>query len=243
MIQARPALRRSLPSLFAAACAWLLACGAATAADDEAASIRLLAFSRVGAEMEVNITGPDGTELAKQPLALPTQQLSPTQTVPSRTLRFVSSKDPAKILGKVQLPASGHEFVLVFLPNTAGAAESYKIDAVALPGSEFGSGDYAFINYSGHGVGCVIDKEKFQIPSGKATVYQMKKSGKGAGNRTFLCYEQQKDGKWSTTPFISSRIIFQEGVRTLVLICLDPRTGQIDFRGLPDFITPPDKKK
>jgi len=199
------------------------------------ASIRLLAFSRVGEPLEVAVAGPDGKPFAKEPLALPTQQLSPARTVPSRTLVFTAPKDLKTVLGKVTLPATEREFILVFLPAAKDSAQPYQVQAIPLPAAGFGSGDQAFVNFSGRQVGCVIDGERLSVPHGKAAVYQAAKSGKGAGNRTIVCYAQ-KDGKWEDTPFFSSRLIIQDGVRNLILICLSPTTGEIDFRGVADFV-------
>lgn len=210
----------------------LLSLFAAPAAS--AAKVRLLAFQRVGSEMEVNITDADGKLLSKAPVTLPTQQLSPTTEIPGPALVFTAPKDPAKILGKVTLPAGGDEFVLIFLPAGAAGAEPYKIDAVSLPASEFRPGDYAFINYSGSAVGCDIEGEKLAVAHGKCAVYRADKSGKKIGNRSMVCY-RQKDGAWESTPFLSSRIIVQDGVRNLVFICLDPRSGAVDFRGIADY--------
>jgi hypothetical protein len=52
-------------------------------------------------------------------------------------------------------------------------------------------------------------------------------------------YAQEKDGKWGTTPFYSSRLIVQEGVRNFILIVRDPKTGRPDFRGISDFVEKP----
>jgi hypothetical protein len=211
-------------------------CGSA-AAQEAPASIRLLAFSRVGEHLEVAVAGPDGKPFAKEPLTLPTQQLSPARTVPSRALAFTAPADPKTVLGKVTLPAAEREFVLIFLPAAKDSALPYQVQAIPLPAAGFGSGDQAFVNFSGRQVGCVIDGERLAVPAGKAAVYRAAKSGKGAGNRTIVCYAQ-KDGKWEDTPFFSSRLIIQDGVRNLILICLSPTTGEIDFRGVADFVNP-----
>lgn len=200
-----------------------------------AAKVRLLAFSRVGDEMEVNIVDPEGKPMSKAAVALPTQQLSAAEEVSGTSLAFTSPGDAKKILGKVTLPAANGEFVLVFLPAAKDSALPYHIDAVSLPESGFGSGDYAFVNYCGSPVGCVVAGKRLVVPQGKSAVYQAAKSGKGPGNRPLVCY-RQRDGAWESTPFFSSRIIIQDGVRNLILICLDPRTGEIDFRGIPDFV-------
>lgn len=199
------------------------------------AKIRLLAFSRVGEDMEVNIVDPEGATLSAKPVALPTQQLSSPAVVTTKALIFTAVSDPKKILGKVVLPSGGGEFVLIFLPAPDGSPEAYRVQAVSLPASGFGSGDYAFINYSGTTVGCDIAGERMQIVQGASSIYSAAKSGKGQGNRTLVCYSK-KDGAWEKTPFLSSRMIVQDGVRNLVFICRNPKTGAIEFRGIPDFL-------
>ena len=213
----------------------LLASGSLVAQDAPPATIRLLAFSRVGPELEVAVAGPDAKPLGKDLLTLPTQQLSPPRLVALRSLVFTAPAKPDKILCKVTLPASGNEFILIFLPAAKDAATPYQVNVVPLPAAGFGSGDHVFVNYSGGPVGCVLDGEKLGVAQGKSAIYHHLKSGKGAGNRSIVCYGQ-KDGVWDPVPFFSSRLIVQEGVRNLVLICLAPRTGQIDFRAIPDFI-------
>jgi hypothetical protein len=216
----------------------MLALSAAAESTASTAKIRLLAFARAGDDMETRIVDPDGNPMAKDPVALPTQQLSAVESVPGRKLVFTSKTDVKRILGKVNLPAEGGEFVLVFLPAPSGSPALYHVDAVSLPESGFGSGDYAFVNYSGSPVGCDIAGKRMVVPQGKAAVYPAAQSQKDGGNRSIVCYSQ-KDGAWESTPFFSSRIIVQEGVRNLVLIGRDPRTGQIDFRGIPDFLERP----
>ena len=57
-----------------------------------------------------------------------------------------------------------------------------------------------------------------------------------AGNRSMVCYTQ-KDGAWDSLPFFSGRIIVQDGVRNLILICRNPSNGEVDFRGITDFVS------
>lgn len=214
--------------LAAAACL-----GSSLHAQSESASIRLLAFSRVGEAREVMVAGPDGKPLSEKPLALPTEQLSPALTVSSRSLLFQASAATPTTLGKVDLPASGKDFILVFLPDSKEGAATYKVDPVPVPEGGFGSGDQVFVNYSGSNVGFVIGGEKVPVPQGKSAAYHPKKA---EGNRTIVGYAQARDGKWETTPFYSSRLIVQEGVRNLILIIRDPKTGKPDFRGITDFV-------
>jgi len=217
-------------------------------AQSEGATIRLLAFSRVGEAREVMVAGADGKPLHDKPVALPTEQLSPRVNVSARSLVFqvaagagattgivdgsaAAAAVPA--LARVELPATGKDFILVFLPDAKAATPSYKVDAVPVPEGGFGSGDQAFVNYSGWNVGFVIGGVKVQVPQGKSAIYHPKVAG---GNRTIAGYRQEKDGKWSATPFYSSRLIVQEGVRNLILIVRHPKTGEPDFRGIADFV-------
>ena len=205
-------------------------------AQSESATIRLLAFSRAGDAREVMVAGADGKLLGDKPLALPTEQLSPPLSVTVRTLVFQAPGTTPTQLGKVELPATGKDFILVFFPDPKGGAHSYKVDPVPVPVESFGSGDQLFVNYSGSNAGFVIDGEKLPVPAGKSATYHPKKA---EGNRTIAGYHQQKDGKWSATPFYSTRLIVQEGVRNLILIVRNPKTGLPDFRGITDFVEKP----
>jgi hypothetical protein len=205
-------------------------------AQSESASIRLLAFSRVGDVREVTVADAEGKLLDDKPLALPTEQLSPPLSVASRSLVFQAPGATPTPLGKVVLPASGKDFILIFLPDAKASTPSYKVDPVPVPEGGFGSGDQAFVNYSGSNVAFVIGGEKLQVPQGKSAIYHPKTA---EGNRPMAGYHQGKDGKWSTTPFYSSRLIVQEGVRNLILVVRNPKTGEPDFRGIADFVEKP----
>lgn len=210
--------------------------GGTLLAQSENASIRLLAFNRVGDTREVMVAGPDGKLLHDKPLTLPTEQLSSPLSVAARSLVFQSPGATPSPVGKVELPASGKDFILIFLPGAKDSVPPYKVDAVPVPEGEFGSGDQLFVNYSGSNIGFVIGGEKLAVPMGKSAIYHPKKS---EGNRPIAGYHQLKDGKWSATPFYSTRLIVQDGVRNLVLIVRNPKTGDPDFRGVADFVERP----
>ncbi|WP_035610780.1 hypothetical protein [Haloferula sp. BvORR071] len=212
----------------------VLACASTSLhAQSESATIRLLAFSRVGDAREVMVAGADGKPLHDKPLALPTEQLSPPLSVGSRALVFQAAGTTPAPLAKVELPASGKDFILVFFPDPKEGQAAYKVDPVPMPEGGFGSGDQAFVNYSGSNVAFVIAGEKLQVPMGKSAIYHSKKT---EGTRSMAGYQQGKDGKWSQTPFYSSRLIVQEGVRNFILVVRDPKTGAPDFRGIADFV-------
>lgn len=226
----------------------VLACmTAALHAQSENVTLRLLAFTRVGDAREVMITGSDGKPLHDKPVSLPTEQLSAPVDVMGRSLSFVApaaapadataaaAPTPAPSLGKVELPGGEKDFLLIFLPAAKGAPQPYRVAAVPLPRDNFDSGAQAFINYCGSAVGFTIGGEKLMIPDGKSGIYRPKEA---TGVKSMVGYQQQKDGKWSATPFYSSRLILQEGVRNLILIFRNPRTGEPDFRGIADFVTP-----
>ncbi len=213
----------------------LFGVGWAGAEESSSATIRLLAFSRVGEETEVIVSGPGGTQIGDTPLNLPTRQLSQPLVVQMRRLEFRSAAEPSQILGRTELPAGGNSFILVFFPRDAAGADPYRVEALALPDSGFASGDYAFANFSGNPVGCVVGERNFVAAPGKLAIYRPMLGAQAAGNQAIVCYEQI-EGQWETTPFFSSRIIVQDGVRNLILIFRNPDTGRIDFRGIADFI-------
>lgn len=199
-------------------------------------SLRLLAFARVGEAREVMISGPDGKRLHRQPVGLPTEQLLPPVEVVGRSLFFHASAATPLPLGMIELPAGGNDFLIIFLPSAMDAALPYRPIAVPLPRESFGSGDQAFVNCCGSTVGFTIGGEKLLVPEGNSAIYHPKQV---AGSRSMVGYRQQADGKWEASPFYSSRMIVQDGVRNLILIFRDPRTGFPDFRGVVDFVPRP----
>lgn len=221
--------------------AMLCALGAECAA---AVKIRALVFSRVGDVREVLVAGADGKLVDKKPLGLHTLQLSERKEVPSRALVFLEAPasgvddDPEalenlKKIAKVVLPEGGAEYVLVFMPNKNGADYPYVVHALPLSERDFGSGDQAFVNFCKTELGFNFDKKLIVVRPGKVGVYSPKKID---GKHTIVGYEKQKDGKWSQNPFYSSRMIVQKGVRNLVFIVPNSRTGRPEFRGITDFV-------
>lgn len=204
-----------------------------------AVKIRLLAFSRVGNATQVLVAGSDGKPFDKEVLELPTQQLSKSRVVASQDLMFLDAgaktdaQSPNALMATVKLPAADGEFILVFLPNKAGSATPYQVQALPMPSEHFGSGAQAFVNYCDTDLGFIIDKERLEVHKGKVGVFRPKKMD---GNHTIEGFEKGRDGKWITTPFYSSRLIIQEGVRSLILIVRNPQTGLPDFRGITDFV-------
>lgn len=203
---------------------------------ESAGKVRLIAFSRVGGDLSVNIADAEGNLLTKESVPLPTRQLSPNTSLSSRKLVFLSPKNPETVLAKTTLPSSDREFILMFLPSPKGSTLPYIVHAVPLSLKGFGSGDFAFFNYSRGPIGFKIDKGAFAVDSGKVFVYQTNPKKEGNKSRAFVCHRKRKDGSWETTPFYSSRLIIQAGVRNLILIFQNPRNGKIAFRGIPDFI-------
>ncbi len=202
----------------------------------DSVSLRLLAITRVGDSREVMISSPDGKPLLTRSASLPTGQLSPQVEVAGRALAFRTATSDPQPLGKVDLPAAGKDFLLIFLPSVADAALPCRVIAVPFPREKFRSGDQAFFNCCGSAVGFTIGGEKLLVPDGGLAVYHPKDT---AGSRVMVGYRQQADGEWETRPFFSSRLIVQDGVRNFILIFRDPRTGIPDFRGIADFVKRP----
>lgn len=228
--------RRALWHILSGAAAlFLLGTTPLPAQQPASAGIRLLAFERAGAETEVTVMAPGkGKPLCDKPLALPTQQLSARAVVASRSLIFTAPDNPLRVLARIDLPATGKDFLLVFHPAPS-TGTPYRIDVVPVPDGSFGSGDTAFLNYCGNTIGCVIAGEKLVVANGRSAIYQGSKPGTKAGNRTIACFRQNGTA-WDERPFYSSRMIVQDGVRNLVLIIRNPSTGEPDFRGIADFV-------
>lgn len=209
-----------------------------------ATKVRLLALNRVGTSHEVLLAGADGKLLGNEPLELPTHQLSKERDVASRSLFFLdpsakvenagsNQKTQTAALGKVNLPETGDEFILIFLPNKQGAEYPYLVHALLMPSSNFSSGAQAFVNYSNADVGFVIDKQRLEVPKTKVEIFHPKKID---AKNYIQGYEKGGDGKWSEVPFYSSRLIVQQGVRNLIFILRNPKTERLEFRGVTDFV-------
>lgn len=94
----------------------------------------------------------------------------------------------------------------MFLPAPEDAATPYLVQPISLPPTHFGSGDYAFLNYSGGTIGCKINNERLLIEQGKCGTYKSLREKNDTTNRTILCYEKNGE-RWETVPFSSSRLI------------------------------------
>lgn len=226
----------------------LMACisSVAGAADEtKGVKIRALAFTRVGDAREMLVVDGEGKLVDKKSMSLPTSQLSDEKSVPSRVLHFLATSDAEAVsddpevlagmqkLGQVVLPEGGKEYILIFLPNKQGAESPYRVQALPISKSSFGSGDQAFINYCKSDLGFNFGKEKIVIHPGKVGVYRPKDFD---GQHPVVGYEKAKSGKWEKTPFYSSRMIVQKGVRNLIFIVPNSATGRPEFRGITDFV-------
>ncbi len=200
------------------------------------ASIQMIAFAYNGSGTELNITNKQGAVITKKPITLPIHQCSAPLSVSSRDLVFTfvqdgEKKDAAKSI-PLSLPATGRDFILVFLPLPAGQEPHYRVHAVELPGEKFKGGSFAFLNYSNAEIACVMDKEKSVVAPGKAGIMS---PGANQGMILAACYEKA-EGKWSERPFFSARVPIQRTLRTLVLMSRDPRNGRLGFRSVGDYV-------
>lgn len=210
--------------------------GQAAPASSGVASIQMIAFSYSGTERDLNIANGQGSKFTKKPVTLPINQCSAPLSVPSRDLVFTfvqdaASKDESKSIS-LSLPATGRDFILVFLPKAADKGGSYQIHAVELPADKFKGGSFAFLNYSNTEIGLEMDKQKSVVAPGKAGIMS---PASNQGMILTACYEKA-EGKWSERPFFSARVPAQPSLRTLVLMSRDPRDGRLGFRSVADFV-------
>lgn len=200
------------------------------------ANIQMIAFAYHGDETELQIANAQGGLITEKPVSLPINNCSAPLSVPSRDLLFTfvqdaGSKEAAKPIS-LNLPATGRDFILVFLPMPVGQGAHYRVHAVELPAEKFKGGTFAFLNYSNAEIGCMMDKEKSIIAPGKAGIVS---PGANEGMVFITCYEKA-EGKWSERPFFSSRIPVQRTVRNLILMSRNPGDGHIGFRSVADFV-------
>jgi len=230
-------LLRIIPAILSVIACLTICTRSEAAPSVPAASIQVIAFGYNGPERTVKVTDPQGASVTEKPIGLPTNQCSPVIPVPGRDLVFtpLASEGTAQVAGKsatVHLPDTGSEFVLVFLPVPTERGGGYAIQAVELPSNLFKSGSFAFLNYTTGDIYCGVDKQKAIVGPAKAGILSPQDA---EGIVITACFE--RDGtEWSNRPFFSGRLPVQKGVRNLVLVSRNIQSGQIEFRGIPDFV-------
>jgi len=231
-----PLHSRIFSLVLATACALLPAQRLAAAGQEPVASIQIIAFGYNSSERLVKMSDSQGTPIGSKPVGLPMNQCSALMPVPTRDLVFTPVSEGEKpTTGKpatAHLPSTGRDFVLVFLPLPTDKGGGYMIHAVELPSDRFTSGSYAFLNYTDAEIYCGMDKQKEIVGPAKAGILS---PAIAEGIVRTACFEKAGD-QWAERPFFSGRLPVQRGVRNLVLVSRNVQSGQIEFRGVPDFV-------
>lgn len=176
-------------------------------------------------------------EVKGSSFALPMNNLSEPIGAPARvcTLNLVAKNLP---LAKITLPESGNKFICLLLPIATGG-----YSPVIIPANEtsFSPGDYYFYNRSNKTILGYVGKATFILPPGKGQ--PLKPTG-AIENRLYdigLGYRDKEGDKVVDKPLSQSRWPLQAQMRTYIFFYNNPKTQQIEFRAVDEFINPEQK--
>ncbi len=166
------------------------------------------------------------------PFTMPMNNLSAPQTPPARLFNIVSVEKGGS-LTTVKLPEEGDSFIalLVKLPGQAG----YSPVVMPYRNPKFKVGDIYFLNLADKSVLGYVGTTKFILEAGKSEVVtpggarEAKFYDVGLGVR-----EEEGDRLLATTRWPESK-----HMRYYVFFFMDPKTNQITFRGVDEFVAPP----
>lgn len=216
--------------------------GSAQLVDKPKVSIRLLCYQRNHPDKKVAIYSPDGTELLNGKVSmLPVYQLSDAVKVSTRQLTFLLTSDDTppewdpKSTGrmKVKLPATGNEFILLFLKAEKPSAAPYKILPIAAPTNKFKGGSYLLINGSLETIGGSFGKAPVKLGPGKISIIPAAPAGANKSRIALLHTWQKQTKTWSKRPFLSIPLGFNIRSREIIIFFKGPR-NKILYRGIQD---------
>lgn len=166
-----------------------------------------------------------------EPFGMPMNNLSAPQTPPARVFNIVSIEEGGT-LATVKLPEEGDSFIalLVKLPGKPG----YSTVVIPYRNTKFKDGDIYFLNLADKSVLGYVGTTKFILEAGKSEIVtpdgarEAKFYDVGLGVR-----DEDGDRLLATTRWPESK-----HTRYYVFFFMDPKTNQITYRGVDEFVPP-----
>lgn len=172
-------------------------------------------------------------ETRSEPFDLPMNNLSAPRTVPER--RFdLWSVERDRSLGAVRLPEEGGSFVVLLLPRSTGVFEP-----VVMPfdGDTFRPGNFYFHNNTKKTVLGYVGTARFSLKPGEGRVLEPEGARKEKFYDVGLGVREEGGDRVLTT----TRWPEDNRTRFYVFFYKDGRTGRITFRGVDEFVMPPEE--
>jgi hypothetical protein len=170
-------------------------------------------------------------EIKSDPFDLPINHLSPPQTPPERTFAVWSVAKNVS-LGTVTLPEKGDSFIALLVPAEKGG---YSPVVIASNNPDFKPGDIYFHNHSDKTVMGYVGTSKFVLGPAKGSMLRPAGPSKdGPFYDVGLGFRDEQGDR----PLSMARWPIQQGMRMYVFFFINPRSQQIDFRAVDEFVEP-----
>jgi hypothetical protein len=142
-----------------------------------------------------------------------------------------SMKDPASLVAKAKLPSNLKSGIFMFLPGTGKAGDpAFRVLVIEDANRAFPPGSFKVMNLSPQSIRIELEKEKFDFRSGETRVIE--DPPVGANNSSGMQAFTSSQGQVQR---IASGIWPHPGTkRSLQIMFANPKTGQIEIRGVRD---------
>jgi hypothetical protein len=142
-----------------------------------------------------------------------------------------SMKDSASLVAKAKLPSNLKSGIFMFLPGTGKAGDAaFRVLVIEDANRAFPPGSFKVINLSPQSVRIELEKQKFDFRSGETRVIE--DPPVGANNSSGMQAFTSNQGQVQR---IASGIWPHPGTkRSLQIMFANPKTGQIEIRGVRD---------
>jgi len=166
------------------------------------------------------------------PFALPMNNLSQPQMVPSRVFQLVSLERKL-VLSNVRLPKTGKSFVVILIPSSE---KNYSSIVVPYNNPKFKAGDVFFYNKAKDTVVGRVGANKFSVTPGKSIYFrpEIQDDGKRYHDVGIGVKFETGSRVISTTRWPKSN-----NTRYYVFFYVNPKNDRITYRAVDEFLEPP----
>lgn len=153
----------------------------------------------------------------------------------TRTADPAGIKDSANVIAKTRLPAGFRRGIFMFLPGTGKAGDPpFRVLTIDDSPKAFPSGSLKILNLSPLAVSISLEKEVFNFKSGETRVIE--DPPVGPSQSSGMVAKAFKDGEWQK---IGSGVWPHPGSKRILQVLFEnPKSGQVELRGIRDIAKP-----
>lgn len=195
-----------------------------SAASLQAISVKFVARNVPKALYEVTLVG---DEKVFSQFAVPTTNFSEAIEVTGRRLQLKTSAQ-GQVCADIVLPGEGKDYVVLLVPKTSTEFTAAVIDVVS---ASFRAGDFYLHNDLQVPLLAKIGKTKAIVKAGEGQVVEPTGAKEERYYNVALGVREKKDRVISQSRWPVSKVI-----RTYVFFYQDPKTKEIDYRAVDEFV-------